>query len=46
LVREFNAAYGGYPVAAIVGIGVAWTVGTLMIGIMLSRIPGRGVHTE
>ena len=41
LVREFNEAYGGYPLPAIIGIGVAWTCGTLIIGIILSRIPGK-----
>lgn len=46
LVREFNEAYGGYPMPAIIGIGVAWTLGTLIVGIVFSRIPGPVVDEE
>jgi NSS family neurotransmitter:Na+ symporter len=39
LVREFNAPYGDYPIGAITGVGLTWLVGTLLIGVVLSRLP-------
>ena len=41
LVREFNNEYGGYHLVVILSLGVAWTAGTLIVGIILSCIPGR-----
>jgi len=41
LLKEMKAHYGGYPLAAILGIGVTWFVGTLLIGIILSWLPGK-----
>lgn len=39
LMEEVRAPYGGYPVAAVVFIGVGWLLGTLAIGVGLSLIP-------
>ncbi len=41
LVQEFDSAYGDYPVAAIVGIGLTWLIGTLVIGIVLDKLPSQ-----
>lgn len=41
LVREVKTAYGGYPMVAIVGIGLTWLAGTLVIGVVLDKIPAR-----
>ncbi len=41
LVREFQAAYGDYPIGALVGVGLTWVIGTLVIGIVLDKIPKR-----
>jgi membrane protein YqaA with SNARE-associated domain len=39
LVREFRSAYGGYPVGAIVAVGLTWLIGTLIIGVVLDKLP-------
>ncbi len=39
LVKEFQEAYEGYPLGAILGVGLAWLVGTLVIGIVLDKLP-------
>lgn len=39
LVREFRSAYGGYPVGAIVAVGLTWLLGTLAIGVVLDKLP-------
>ena len=41
LIADTTSLYGGYPIQAIIGIGVSWTVGTLVIGIALSLLPGK-----
>lgn len=46
LVREFGSAYGDYPVAAIVGIGLTWLIGTLIVGIVLDKLPSRGATDQ
>ncbi len=46
LVREFRSAYGGYPVGAIVAVGLTWLVGTLVIGIVLSKFPSAVSENE
>ena len=39
LVREFRSAYGGYSVGSIVSVGLTWLIGTLIIGIVLDKMP-------
>jgi NSS family neurotransmitter:Na+ symporter len=39
LLDEVRAPYSGYPIPAIVCIGLGWLCGTLIIGLVLSRIP-------
>lgn len=39
LIEEVRHPYGGYPVPAIVCIGLGWLFGTLAIGVTLSLIP-------
>ncbi len=41
LVAEFRTNYGGYPRGAILGIGLTWFAGTLVIGVVLSCLRGR-----
>ena len=42
VVAELNSPYGGYPTAAVVGIGAAWLVMTLLVAIVLSLIGSTG----
>ena len=42
LVAELNSPYGGYPTAAVVGIGAAWLLMTLLVAIVLSLIGSTG----
>ena len=47
LIEEFRQPYGGYPEVAVVCIGLGWLLGTLLIGVGLSRIPSiSDVHAE
>ncbi len=39
LVREVRTPYEGYPIAAIFGVGVAWLLGTLVIALIIDRLP-------
>jgi len=41
LIAEFRSAYSGYPLGAVLGVGLLWMVGTLAIGIVLDKIPER-----
>ena len=41
LVQEFQTAYGGYSVGAIVSVGLTWLLGTLLIGIVLDKLRKR-----
>ncbi len=41
LIAEFKSNYGDYPREAILGVGLCWFVGTLIVGVVLSRLPGR-----
>ncbi len=43
LVSEISRPYGDYPVPAIVGIGVGWLAGTMLVGALLGRLSQRGV---
>ena len=39
LIAEFRSHYGRYPREAILGVGLCWLVGTLIVGVVLSRWP-------
>ncbi len=39
LVAEIASPYGGYPMGAIVAVGLTWLAGTLAIGIVLGLLP-------
>lgn len=41
LIGEFSANYGGYHTGAILGIGVTWFAGTLVIGLVLNCLPSK-----
>jgi len=41
LLEELRSNYEGYPTEAILGIGVTWLVGTLLIGVVLSWLPSK-----
>ena len=48
LVREFRSAYGEYPIGAIISVGLTWLFGTLVIGVVLDKLPSdapNGVHS-
>ena len=48
LLREFRGAYGEYPVGAIVAVGLTWLFGTLIIGVLLDKLPlgGRSKNVD
>lgn len=46
LIREFREPYGNYPYQAIVGIGLAWLLGTLVIGLGLNLLANRIRHRD
>ena len=41
LLAEVRSPYGGYPLMAVLCIGLGWLLGTLAIGVILSLIPIR-----
>lgn len=41
LLEEVRAPYSGYPIPALVCIGLGWLLGTLLIGLILSQIPSK-----
>lgn len=41
LLQECRAAYGGYPVGAIVAVGLTWLAGTLLIAALLGKVSAR-----
>jgi hypothetical protein len=45
LLTEVQAPYGDYPLPAILWIGLGWLIATLLIGVVLSRIPS-GEHAS
>lgn len=45
LMEEFRAPYGGYPLPAVLAIGLGWLLGTLAIGVGLSLVAGRSSST-
>jgi len=46
LVQECQSAYGGYPVGAIVSVGMTWLAGTLIIGVALGRMTATATMRE